>query len=310
MRLFDFILTGLIIVVSLGGCASKERKEAEETSTTTPALKNFERAIPPVIMTNPQDRAGYMITRYWDKFDFTDTMYCYAPQITEQAFVDFIALFPHAAANKITEGVKKLLDAAEVDVVMYNYFFKLAGHYLYDPNSQMRNDEFYIPFLEHVVVSPKVTDAYKIRAQHFLQLTYRNRIGSKAEDFVYTTASGKTGRLYNLSAPYLLLMFFNPDCKECKETTDQLKKSAVLTAAVSSGKVKVLAVYPDENLDIWRAHLNDYPPSWINAYDKTLVIKTSEAYDLKAIPTLYLLDADKKVILKDVAVSQLNDFLK
>ena len=310
MRLLKFFLVGLATVATLGKCATTEKKGADDTQVTPVAPKNFERPIPPLIMTNPQDRAGYMITHFWDNFDFMDTMYCHAPDITEQAFVDFIALFPHATYDKVSEGAKKLLGAAETNVVMYNYFYKLAGHYLYDPNSQMRNDEYYIPFLEHVVASPRVTEAFKVRTQHFLQLTNRNRVGSKAEDIVYTTASGSTGRLYNLSARYLLLMFYNPDCKECKETTDLLKKSQAVTAAVASGRLKVLAVYPDEDIAIWRDHLNEIPSSWINGYDKTQVIKTNEVYDLKAIPTLYLLDADKKVILKDISVAQLDGFLE
>ena len=309
MSLFNKLLVGLA-VIAICGCASKEKKETVNTETTPLALKNFERVMPPVVMTNPQDRAGYMVTHYWDKFDFTDTMYCHAPHITEQAFVDFLSLFPHAAYSKVSEGAKKLLDAAEVDVVMYNYFFKLAGHYLYDPNSKMRNDEYYIPFLEHVVASPKVVDSYKIQTQYFLQLANRNRHGAKAADIVYTTASGSAGRLYNISAPYLLLMFYNPDCAECKETTDLLKNTTAVTTAVASGKLKVLAVYPDENLEVWRDHLKDFPSTWINGYDKALVIRTNETYDLKAIPTLYLLDANKTVIMKDTSVGYLSDFLE
>ena len=309
MSLF-YKLLAVLTVVAMCGCASKEKKEAENTSTATTALKNFERVAPPVMMTNPQDRAGFMITHFWDRFDFADTMYCYAPEITEQGFADFIALFPYATSIKVSEGVKKLLDAAEVDEVMYNHFFKLAGKYLYDPNSERRNDEFYIPFLEHIVASPKVTDAYKIRTAHFLQLANRNRPGTKAQDIVYTIASGATGRLHNISAPYLLLMFYNPDCKECKETTDHLKNSPAITAAVSSGRLKILAVYTDENLDIWRAHLNEIPQSWINGYDKALNIRTNEVYDLKAIPTLYLLDRDKTVIMKDTSVGFINGYLE
>ena len=306
------VIMGLAVfafVTALGGCVSKEKKEAENTPAPAAKVKNFERPIPPVIMTSPQDRAGFMIAHYWDKFEFTDTMYCHAPEITEQAFVDFLALFPYATNSKVTEGVKNMLDAAEADETMYNYFFRLAGKYLYEPNSRMHNDEFYIPFLEHVVASHKVSEEHKIRTQHFLQLAYRNRTGSKAEDIVFTTASGSTGRLYNISAPYLLLMFFNPDCAECKKTTDELKKSAIITAAVASGMLKILAVYPDENIEIWREHLQEIPPSWINGYDETQVIKTHEVYDLKAIPTLYLLDENKKVILKDTHVDYLNDYL-
>ena len=298
------------MAIVAAGCATREKKETDSASNAPAKPKDFERVKPPAILSNPQALAGYMITHYWDKFDFRDTMYCHAPDITEQAFVDFIVLFPHVASSKTAEGIKKLLDSAEVDEVMYNYFFKLAENYLYDPNSPYRDNEFYIPFLEHIVASPKVTEDSKVRPQFVLQLAYRNRLGSKAENFAYTTASGTTGRLYNISANYVLLMFYNPDCKECKETSDAIKRSTAITSAISSGKLKVLAVFPDENVELWRKYLNDIPATWINGYDKSLTIKNEQVYDLKAIPTLYLLDENKYVLLKDTSVGHIHEFLE
>ncbi len=310
MRVNFRLLIGYILAAILVGCASQEKKKTEDTPATpqtSAVVKNFERAMPPAMMTEPQERAGYLIMHFWDKFDFRDTMYCHTPDITEQAFVDFISLFPHASYEKVCEGVKKMLDSAEVDEVMYNYFYKKAEHYLYNPHSQMRNDEYYIPFLEHIVASPKVGESHKIRPQHLLNLAYRNRIGAKAENFVYTMASGKTGKLYDLSADYVLLMFYDPDCLECQHTTEILKNSPAVSSAVSSGKLKVLAVYPEENLAAWREHLSDIPSSWINGYNQALM--NNEIYDLKARPTLYMLDKNKKVILKDTSTKDVHEYL-
>ena len=41
------------------------------------------------------------------------------------------------------------------------------------------------------------------------------------------------------------------------------------------------------------------PSSWINAYDAGARISKEELYDLKAIPSMYLLDRDKRVLAKD-----------
>jgi thioredoxin-related protein len=311
-KVFGFLFFWML-AISLAGCTSKneEKKNAEEVQVSAVVPEDFERAVPPAMMTSPQERADYFVTHFWDKFNFSDTMYCHAPDITEQAFVDFIALFPHTSSSQvISDGVGKLLAAAEVEIVMYNYFYARAEHYLYNPNSPMRNDEYYIPFLEHIVNSSKVTDVHKIRPRHLLKLACRNRTGSAAEDFTYTTAAGKTGRLYGLSAKYLLLMFYNPDCVECQHTMEMLKNSTAVAAAVESGHMKVLAVYPDENLEAWHKHLKDVPPAWINAYDKSLTVKNNEIYDLKAIPTLYLLDKDKKVILKDTSTADIHEYLE
>jgi hypothetical protein len=303
----------LMLAASVAGCTSKnevKKGENKAEEAQAPAIPgNFERAVPPAMMTDPQERADYLAAHFWDKFDFRDTMYAHVPDITEQAFVDFLAIFPHTSSpDKISWGVKKMLASAEVENVMYSYFCSLAERYLYEPNSPMRNDGYFIPFLEHIVESPKIADVRKIRPRHLLELAYRNRTGAKAEDFTYTVASGKTGRLYGLSAEYLLLMFYNPGCRECQHTMETLKNSSAIADAVSSGKLKVLAVYPDENLDAWKNHQKDVPASWINGYDRSLAVKNNEIYDLKAIPTLYLLDKDKKVILKDTSAGDIHAY--
>jgi hypothetical protein len=64
----------------------------------------------------------------------------------------------------------------------------------------------------------------------------------------------------------------------------------------------ILTVYPDEDLDEWLAHLPKMPANWVHGYDKGMKISREKLYDIRAIPTIFLLDKDKKVILKDVSV--------
>ena len=52
----------------------------------------------------------------------------------------------------------------------------------------------------------------------------------------------------------------------------------------------------------------EIPDGWINSYDKELTVLTEECYDLKAMPALYLLDKDKKVLLKDATVKEIEDY--
>ena len=306
----------LFLMLSVVGCTSKDNKKADDTTAIPAQPKNFERIFPPAIMSDTQERASYMLEHFWDKFDFRDTTYCVTtennnvPAVAEQAFVDFLSLCPYVPYSKVHAVVKKLLDSAQVDVVMYNYFYKKGEHYLYNPNSPMRNDEYFIPFLEHVVSSTKVVEDDKVLPKYQLELAYKNRVGSKALDLAYTLNSGSTGNLYGINAQYVLLMFYNPDCVECHHTAAALKNSTSVSAAVDSGKLKVLAVYPDEKLSVWKEHLKDFPASWINGYDKNLAVRNKEIYDLKAIPTLYLLDKDKKVILKDTSTGHVHEYFE
>jgi hypothetical protein len=73
----------------------------------------------------------------------------------------------------------------------------------------------------------------------------------------------------------------------------------------SMGAIEVLAVYADGDVAEWRKAQPERPDWWIWAYDKGQVIQNKNLYDLKAIPTLYLLDEQKRVILKDPDVEAL-----
>jgi len=46
-------------------------------------------------------------------------------------------------------------------------------------------------------------------------------------------------------------------------------------------------------------HLAEFPEKWIQGRDEDEFLTRNSVYNVKAIPTAYLLDKDKKVLLKD-----------
>ena len=85
----------------------------------------------------------------------------------------------------------------------------------------------------------------------------------------------------------------------CKTVREAISASPMLNELVERGKLKVLALFPDEDLTEWQEYRPQILARWINAYDKGCVVRDRELYDLKAIPALYLLDRDKRVMVKD-----------
>jgi thiol-disulfide isomerase/thioredoxin len=111
---------------------------------------------------------------------------------------------------------------------------------------------------------------------------------------------GRKGTLRTLRTTVpVLVVFYNPDCESCVETLGQMRASQVLTQAVQSGRLTVLAVYTEGDADIWRQHAGELPDGWLDAQDPARVILEKELYDLSGMPSLYLLDKDKRVMLKD-----------
>src|SRR5690606_22981267 len=114
--------------------------------------------------------------------------------------------------------------------------------------------------------------------------------------------------LHDIDAHFTLLFFYEPGCSHCEETIVQFQNTSVLQNLVSQNRLKVLAVYTAGDHAIWKRYQSHIPKDWINGFDQEMRILSKALYDLKASPTVYLLDEDKKVVLKDTDLSQLTLF--
>lgn len=291
------IIAVALIFISCGQRRTKIDDTTEQTSTNTTELSFPNITIPEMVPA--EERASFLAEHFWDRFDFRDTTFCNKPDITEQAYANYLEVLRYVDLLSAQRSVSALLKSAEVDSTMFDYFAMLTDKYLYDPNSPFRNDELLIPALETMIASPLLDEAEKIRPQSQLNMALKNRIGQKATDFRYTLHDGSSGRMYSIDADYLIIFINNPDCPACKAIREQICASPMLSEMIERGVMKVLAIYPDEDITAWLNYRHNIPASWINSYDKQLRLRDDELYDLKAIPSLYLLDSEKRVMLKD-----------
>lgn len=286
----------ILAAVGLAACGGRAPRRPAATTAETPAV--FLPAIAPAALA-PEERVEWLRWHYWDNFDFADTAFL-ARADTLQLFEAY-ARYVQLLFSAPTDGapMDSLMRRAAVSRPMLDYFAMLADRVLGDPNSPLRNDEFYIPVLRAQLSSPWYDEYERLAPEYRLSLASQNRIGQPANDFRYTLASGATGSLYGLRAEYVLLFINNPGCSMCREIREAISASPMLTELIEHGRLRVLALYPDENLDEWRAYREQIPASWINAYDDGCVLREKGLYDLSAIPSLYLLDAQKRVLVKD-----------
>lgn len=256
------------------------------------------------------------MTHYWDKFNFADTSLIRMPEITEQAFVDFLQVLPYVSYTDAEKEISGMLDKAlSADTLMFAYFTVLYDKYLYNPNSPMLNEELYIPVLKYIVNSERVGEIDKMRPAFRLEMALKNRVGNPATDFTYTLPSGKKGKLSGINADYTILFFNNPDCNACRAIKAEVEASGVvknlLNVKVQGNRKKLvfLSVFPDPELEVWRRMLPEQPKEWMCTYDDGQVITKERLYDLRAIPTFYLLDREKRVLLKDAPFRVIEAYL-
>lgn len=260
----------------------------------------------PSFIMDEQARIEYIADHYWDNFNFNDTTLIHNADYTEQGYVDFIAFLRYMPMPAAQQAMSTMMTKAAANKTTFDYFAKISELYLYEPQSPYKNDELYIPVLSNIVSSNLLDEVGKTRSRYLLNLELKNRPGELATDFTYTLKDGKQHRMYDIKADYTILFFNYPDCPGCKITKEHIVNAPFVNKLGS--RLVVLAVYPndDGHLDMWRNTL--YPGFMINSYDKGTAVLKNELYDLKASPTIYLLDKDKRVILKNTGIEQINQY--
>lgn len=92
-----------------------------------------------------------------------------------------------------------------------------------------------------------------------------------------------------------------------RTASEYVSTSPIFAAAAEKG-LRVLTIYPDEELNLWRKHLVEISEKWTVGHASLRGEKP--LYDLRALPNLYLLDRDRRVILKDAPVEQVEAWLE
>lgn len=285
-----------VLILAFEGCKGRKAPNAEGLK----AAEYFKVPQAPAMIQDGVELDRFYSQNWWRDFDFADSLQA---ALTDSVY--FMTLFTEwtrvleSAHDLGPECVEKVMLRASASKKCFDMFVKAARDVLADPNSALRDDELYMPVLRARIASPFTDEVTRERCSYRLEILSQNRQGHKANNIRYTLADGFEGTLYGIKAEYTLVFINNPGCELCRTVREEICASALLSGYIASGRLKVLAIYPDQDLDEWLRYRSEIPSNWINGYDKECVMRTSGTYNLAAIPSLYLLDKDKTVLVKD-----------
>ncbi|MEM9917831.1 MAG: redoxin domain-containing protein [Bacteroidota bacterium] len=135
-------------------------------------------------------------------------------------------------------------------------------------------------------------------------------IGKTAPDIKVQKRSGEAISLYDIQSDFTILFFWRPGCGHCKKAAPKLKalyekyqgqSVEILSVCTHLGaKVGECWTYIDENeLDLW-----------VNAVDPRHQSKFLRLYNAQRTPKIYVLDKEKKILIKDIAANQLDQLME
>lgn len=300
------VTSAIIVAALLAGCSGRQ-SSSDSASIATEVENSKEAILPdgtlslPVLPDTLRDatsRADYIAIHFWDRMPFTDTSRSLDTAFMEQNFANFLSVLSLARIDSAKEAVRRMLDGASLNQDVYNFVADIAEKYLHDPNSPMRSRDLHVLFL--LETTKKLTDPARLaRANHLLRRGMLCCPGDRAMDFRFIDRSGATKRLSDVAgAENTILIFYDPDCTQCKETITMLASQSALPG------VSIVAMDFVGDREIWESTKDSMPQSWTVGYAIDPV-EDKEYYIIDATPTIYILDKNFRILAADIPPHQL-----
>lgn len=287
------------------------------------SMKDVE--LPPSLQ-NPRTHADSLAqyrwgkTHYWDGVDFMDGRLVRTP-ILEGKLKNYLNSWVVPEADSIIYEFNWMIALGRNDPEMFKYLIGyFVDNYMYP--KIMGQDKVFLHVYERYLSGdkPKVDwlneKQMKTINERALMLM-ANQIGTQAWNMELADTLGKIKALYDIKAKYTIVAFWDVHCGRCREEIPKL--DTLYQTKWKKQEVQVYAVMVnEESVKEWPAFINEHCPQWVHVH-QTADMRAAEEklgkpnfrqlYDMRSTPTLFLLDADKRIIAKNIGLSDLDNVL-
>lgn len=263
----------------------------------------------PDSLRTPSARAGFIVDRFWDDIDFQHDARLKNEQLFESHFVDFLYICNFADSESQTGAIDRLFEKSNANPSIQSTVTKLAEKYLYEFDSPMYDEALFEKFANRCVKAEGCDEKTKLRYSLLLDDIAKNRPGSSIADFEYISPDGSSLSIGSSDfAGDLVILFYDPQCEHCLDVIAKLQHDDLLTSKMLSGEVQILALYSGDDHEMWLQSASLLPDAWLKGYEDG-EMQEDERFILRSMPTFYVVDRNKRVVLKDANLNRLQKWL-
>lgn len=278
---------------------------------------------------DPAFQVKYIKHHYWDFFDLSDVRLLRTP-IYEDKLKNYLENWIYPVPDSIFEEVDFLIEKSRSDSLLFRYMLTtLFNHYArskfvgmdaifiyiaekyYIPEATWADKKFKEDLKERVIkqsplllgkIAPDVQLVW-VDDDHFKVAAIDTSI--KKDPY-----AGELFNLHSIKAKYIVLYFWEPECGHCKKVIPELHQ--VFLRNKDKG-LQVIAInilgYPKK--DTWVDFINQHNLfGWINAWNPYNTEPSyRDLYNIESSNILYLLDVDKKIIVKFIGPEQVEEII-
>lgn len=246
---------------------------------------------------------------FWANFDYTDERFLYTPffkQKLETWFTKVLYQNYDSVKNHVFQFIEEVKPHPRIFQFATSFFLNSSIN-----SNIMGMDALFVDIAKKYYLSGEAFWASaesleKIREN--VLFTEHNLIGKTAPDLTLESIDGEFVNLHQIDAKYTLVVIYEPNCSHCSVFVPELYAHVYLP--FKDKGLEVFAIYSMDNKAEWSEFLakhNLY--DWINVWDEHHVSGFKILYDGRKTPGIYVLDENKKIVAKKMAVEQVRQFM-
>jgi peroxiredoxin len=251
---------------------------------------------------------------FWASVDLSDERLLYTPVIynkTKRYFEELTTQQPDSIITSLEQLVAQIpsIEGSEY----YKYFVNwVALNYEPTKTTLMDAEAVWVYMVKNHFTYERAfwsdstnTYALQLRADEMSN----SLVGQPGPNVKAPDPNGQIRAIYDLEAPYIIVYLYNPDCEHCQEQTPVLVNLHRQWQQQSPPLADVYAIAIDTEDALWRDYMNKTGMKWTNVYDPSnkAIYKT---YYVNVTPEVYVLGPDRKIIAKNLNVSQINEVIE
>ncbi len=267
---------------------------------------NQEIVIPESNETDPtvkrQQQYEYYRAHYFDNFDLND------PRAMRSGLMDpkinfFLEKLTYQYPDSQAVGMDYLLKSMDKNPEAFQYYLV---DFLNESarSKRMGMDAVYVYLVEHYYQTGLATWMEEEQLEKLVKQAATLKpilIGQGAPDLSFYRQSGEAFKISDIQADYTVLFFWAPDCGHCKKAMPAIVD---FYNAFKNRGVELLAICTKTGADLttcWDTVEERGMDIWVNVADQYLRSRYKTIYDIKTTPQIFILDKNKKILVKKIA---------
>ena len=252
----------------------------------------------------------YYRNHFWDDVNFTDDRDLRTPVFHSKLVKYFDKVLPQSPDTIITEG-DYLIGKARINPEMFKYMIWFTTRQ-YENSEIMGFDKIFVHVVNTYYITNQTPWVNETVKKEIIKKSAKMEavlIGKRPPNMIMQDTSLQLVSMYNIEAKTLLILFWDPECGHCQQEIPKMK--SFYDKNRERFGLKILAVCSDTSMAKMKSYISKKNMDWINVDGpRTVTGEYHGQYDITTTPVIYILNEQKEIIAKRLAVDQIESFLE